>query len=175
DPALASGEPIDPALLDPSLPAVPDGAPGTEAGTPGAALAGAAAGTAQTAAAATADEAIALVRQYHAELDRGAFDRAYLLWADDGRASGQSLDGFAAGLRETVDVQAEVGAPTRMRSGTAAQYVEVPVTVTLQYRDGRMRRLEGTYLLRRALAADAAENDRQWRINSVLLREAPSS
>lgn len=149
-------------------------AAGTAAGLPGVP----AVGTGDAGAAASAEnapvapeEAADIVRQYHAEIDRGAFDRAYALWADGGAASGQTAEAFASGLRDTVNIAADVRAPTGLRSGTGVQYIEVPVAVSVQYRDGRQRRLEGAYLLKRSTLPGATDTQRRWRISSALLRE----
>lgn len=189
DPENPVSQTIDPALIDPNLAPPPSG---SAAGTPATDAAAAAAIAGITAAPgapatepppeaepqatdpeATPEHAAEVVRQYHAEIDRGAFDRAYALCADGGRASGQSLEGFAASLRETVNIMADVRAPTRLRSGVGTQYIEVPVAVTVDYRDGRRRRLTGAYLLRRSTNPEAGESQRRWRISSVLLKEAP--
>lgn len=192
DPGNPLAHGIDPALIDPALPdpAVAPPSPDTAGGAAGAdpaaagaiaAIAGAPDGdggeppaTEPPQAAdpeATPEHAAEVVRQYHAEIDRGAFDRAYALWADGGRASGQTLEGFAATLRDTVNIMADVRPPTRVRSGVGTQYIEVPVTVTVDYRDGRRRRLTGAYLLRRSTNPEAGEAQRRWRISSVLLKE----
>ncbi len=50
-------------------------------------------------------------------------------------------------------------------------YIEVSVSVAVEYRDGRRRRLEGAYLLKRSTKPGATDEQRQWRISSALLRE----
>lgn len=150
-------------------PAAAPGMPGVPAAT--ATQQAPAAGDSADAAPIVPEQAADVVRQYHAEIDRGAFDRAYALWAEDGAASGQSAEAFASGLRDMVDISADVRAPARLRSGAGVLYIEVPVSVAVEYRDGRRRRLEGAYLLKRSTQPGATDEQRQWRISSALLRE----
>lgn len=111
-----------------------------------------------------ADEAVATVREYHAAINAGALGRAYALWADGGRASGQSPQEFADGFAAVESLSVEIAPPTR----ADATLARVPVTLTLRRRDGSERRLAGHYTLRR----DALDPTAGWRIAGTRLRES---
>jgi hypothetical protein len=144
---------IDPATgapLSPAPPADPDALPAPEP-TP-------------TVDAVAADEAVATVREYHAAINAGALGRAYALWADGGRASGQSPQEFADGFAEVESLSVAIAPPTQADTALA----RVPVTLTLRRRDGSERRLAGHYTLRR----DALDPIAGWRIAGTRLRES---
>lgn len=150
-------EPVPPApAIDPvtgvALPLAP---PADPAGAPS---------PAPTVDAVSADEAVATVREYHAAINAGALGRAYTLWADDGRASGQSPQEFADGFAAVESLSVEIAPPTR----ADATLARVPVTLTLRRRDGSEQRLAGHYTLRRDALVPAAG----WRIASTRLRES---
>lgn len=120
----------------------------------------------------TPDDAVAVVRDYYAAINGGDFARAQALWADGGRASGQSPQQFAAGFAETTGVSVELMPPGRVDAAAAgARFVEVPVTLTAAQRDGTQRRFVGAYTLRRAVGDGATPDQRAWRIASADLRE----
>lgn len=119
---------------------------------------------ASTVDAVAADEAVATVREYHAAINAGALGRAYSLWADGGRASGQSPQEFADGFAAVESLSVEIAPPTR----ADATLARVPVTLTLRRRDGSERRLAGHYTLRR----DTLDPTAGWRIAGTRLRES---
>lgn len=110
-----------------------------------------------------AEEAVATVREYHASISAGALGRAYALWADGGRASGQTPQEFADGFALVDSLSVSIAPPTRADAALA----RVPVTLTLRRRDGSERRLAGHYTLRR----DALDPAAGWRIAGARLRE----
>lgn len=124
----------------------------------------AAATAAPTVDALAAGEAVATVREYHAAISAGALGRAYALWADGGRASGQSPQEFADGFAGVESLSVSIAPPTQADAALA----RVPVTLTLRRGDGSERRLAGHYTLRR----DAADPTAGWRIAGARLREA---
>jgi hypothetical protein len=115
--------------------------------------------------------AIAVVRRYFALIARHKYDSAYALWADAGRASGQSLAEFAAGYRDTVEVRATIGRGVRVEGAAGSQYVAVPVVLDAVLRDGRRRHFEGTYTARRSMVDGASAAQRSWRIYTATMRE----
>lgn len=139
----ATGLPLPPPPADPAAAPAPEPAPTVDA--------------------LAADEAVATVREYHAAINAGALGRAYALWADGGRASGQSPQEFADGFAAVESMSVEIAPPTRADTALA----RVPVTLTLRRRDGTERRLAGHYTLRR----DGLDPAAGWRIAGARLRE----
>lgn len=115
-------------------------------------------------------EAVSVVRDYYAAINRGDFDRAYALWAEGGRASGQSAQQFAAGFADTTGISVEVLAPGPMQAAAGSRRVEVPVAFTTRLRDGTQRRFVGAYVLQRAVVDGATPEQAAWRIASADLR-----
>jgi hypothetical protein len=116
-------------------------------------------------------DAVDAVQQYYAAIEARDYATAYTLWADGGRASGQSPEQFAAGFAETAQVVVTPDAPARLEGAVGSRYIEVPVAVEATSRDGRVRRFVGAYTLRRSVVDGASEEQRAWRIASADLRE----
>lgn len=119
----------------------------------------------------TAEDAVAVIRNYYDAINGGDFDRAYVLWSDSGRASGKTPQQFAAGFVDTTGVAVEMQAPGNIDAAAGSRYVEVPVTITSTHRDGSQHRFAGKYVLRRAVVDGATPEQQQWRIASADLRE----
>ncbi|MFC3816434.1 hypothetical protein [Lysobacter sp. GCM10012299] len=119
----------------------------------------------------TAQDAMAVVRDYYAAINSHAYDRAYALWSDGGRASGQSSQQFADGFRDTSGVSVEILAPGAVDAAAGSRFIEVPVALTATAADGSQRKFVGAYTLRRAVVDGATAEQRAWRIGSADLRE----
>lgn len=119
----------------------------------------------------TPEDAVAVIRDYYAAINRGEFARAYAFWSDGGKSSGQSLQQFASGFADTTGVSVELMPPGRLDAGAGSRYIEVPVAITATQRDGSQRRYAGAYMLRRAVVDGATPEQRAWRIGSADLRE----
>lgn len=158
-PLVDAGDPAGAAAPTPASPP----ADGLESPVAGAPNAGTPAGPSVVDALA-AEEAVATVREYHAAINAGALGRAYALWADGGRASGQSPQEFADGFAAVESLSVAIAPPTHADTALA----RVPVTLTVRRRDGSERRLAGHYTLRR----DALDPAAAWRIAGARLREA---
>lgn len=162
---LAPVDPLDPAAApDPNAPAAtpPD---------PAAVDAAPAADPAAAAAEPTSEDAVAVVRDYYAAISGQNYDRAYALWSDGGRASGQDPQQFAAGFAQTAGVAVELAPPGRVDAGAGQRHIEVPVSIVATQRDGSQRRYVGAYTLRRAVVDGASAEQRAWRIASADIRE----
>jgi major membrane immunogen (membrane-anchored lipoprotein) len=120
----------------------------------------------------TPEDAVAVVRDYYGAINSGDFGRAYALWSDAGRSSGQSPQQFAAGFADTTGVSVEMQAPGDVDAAAGSRYIEIPVTITATRRVGSQQRFTGAYTLRRAVVDGATPEQRQWRIASANLQEA---
>lgn len=120
---------------------------------------------------AAAQEAVAVIGEYYAALDRGSFARAYRLWSQDGAASGQSLQQFADSFAGTATRRVEFMTPGRVDADAGSRYIEVPLAIEETGRDGQVYRYAGAYTLRRAADDDPSSGQRAWRISSADLRE----
>ena len=118
-----------------------------------------------------ADEAVAVVRAYYDAINGGSFGRAYALWSDGGKASGQSPQQFADGFDDTAEVSVEVMTPGRIDPAAGSRYIEVPVALAATRDDGSIHRYVGAYTLRRAVVDGATAEQRAWRIASADIRE----
>ena len=121
------------------------------------------------------EEAAAVIRTYYAAINALDYPRAYALWSDGGRASGQTPEQFAAGFGETSVVMVDIGTPGTVEGAAGSRYIEIPVTLRAQQTDGSSRRFEGRYVLRRAMVDGASDAQRAWRIASADLREVSAS
>jgi hypothetical protein len=155
DPSPAGDTGVDPSSTDPSsdLPAddTPDATPAPD--EPGPA------------------EAVAVVRAYYEAINAGDFSRAYSLWSDGGKASGQSPQQFADGFADTRAVSVEILPPGRIDPAAGSRYIEVPLALSATRADGSVRKYVGAYTLRRAVVDGATAEQRAWRIASADIRE----
>lgn len=119
----------------------------------------------------TPEDAVAVIRDYYASINNRSYARAYSLWSDNGRSSGQSPQQFADGFAETATVTAEVLAPGVVDAAAGSRYIEVPVAISATRNDGSVHKYVGAYVLRRAVVDGSTAEQRAWRIGSADLRE----
>ena len=120
----------------------------------------------------SAEAAVDVVRQYYAAIEARDYQRAYRCWGQEGAASRQTYEQFAAGFRNTAHVRAEFGAPGPIGAAAGSRYVEVQVSVTATTRSGEHQRFVGRYVLRRAVVDGATPAQRSWHIDSATMRAA---
>ena len=128
-------------------------------------------GQQQAAAEPTPEDAAAVVRDYYDSINSRSYARAYSLWSDNGRSSGQSPQQFADGFAGTASVAVEVQTPGAVDAAAGSRYIEVPVAISATQNDGSVRKYVGAYVLRRAVVDGASAEQRAWRIGSADLRE----
>lgn len=110
-----------------------------------------------------------ILEAYYAAIGEGDFERAYLLWADSGRASGQAPAAFEEGYAETLSVDLVAG-QGRLEGAAGSRYAEFSVQVAATTRNGAAQQFEGTYVLRRSVVDGASADQRAWRIYSADIR-----
>lgn len=120
----------------------------------------------------TADVA-EVIRRYYAAIDAGDFQRAYALWGNEGAASGQTFEAFAAGFAETASVEVEIGELGRVEPAAGSRYVRVPVVIRATTKAGVEERFEGTYTLRRAVVPGASAAERRWHLHAADIARVP--
>lgn len=113
---------------------------------------------------ATSTQPADVVQRYYDAIEAKDFAAAYALWGEDGKASGQSLQQFAAGFANTTRVRATIGDSVRLGAAAGSQYATVPVTIDATLRDGRRQHFTGTYTVRRAMVDGATAAQRRWHI-----------
>jgi hypothetical protein len=121
----------------------------------------------------TPADAVAVIRDYYRAIDGLDYAHAWSLWSDGGRSSGQSTQQFADGFANTAHVTVETGQPGDMEAAAGSRFIEVPVTIVAETRDGGTQRYTGSYTLRRAVVDGATPEQRAWRIASASLHAAP--
>ncbi len=146
--------PTDEAATDPAAPIDPD-APPVDAG----------------ATEPTPQDAVAVIRDYYAAINRRDYAQAHAMWSDNGRASNQTPEQFAAGFADTTGVSVEIMPPGQVDAAAGSRYIEVPVALTASHADGRQQRFVGAYTLRRAVVDGATPDQRAWRIGTADIRE----
>ncbi|MGH8031913.1 MAG: hypothetical protein ACREO8_05980 [Luteimonas sp.] len=147
-------------LFNPESGALPDGATPVDAANPQ-----------QSTAEPTPADAVAVLREYYASIDGRSYARAYALWSDAGRASGQTPQQFADGFAQTAQVGVEIGAPGSEDTATGQRQLSVPVSVDARQADGSVRHYIGSYVLHRTVVDGTSAEQRAWRIASADLRE----
>jgi hypothetical protein len=119
----------------------------------------------------TPQDAVAVIRDYYAAINRRDFAQAHAMWSDGGRASNQTPEQFAAGFADTTGVSVEIMPPGQVDAAAGSRYIEVPVALTATHADGRQQRFVGAYTLRRAVVDGSTPDQRAWRIGTADIRE----
>lgn len=116
-------------------------------------------------------DAVRVLHDYYDAINAHDYARAYVLWSDGGRSSGQSPQQFADGFNDTRKVEVQIDAPGRLDAAAGSRFVEVPLAISATRNDGSVHRYVGAYALRRAVVDGATAEQRQWRIASADIRE----
>lgn len=122
----------------------------------------------------SAQGAAQVVQTYYAHLEGGGFRKAWLLWDDDGRASGMSAQAFAASFDKYSEYHANIGTPGEIDAGAGQRYVTVPVQVYGRLKaDRKPFYMIGTVTLHRTDVDGASAEQRGWRIRSADIKPRP--
>lgn len=117
-----------------------------------------------------AQDALSVLHDYYAAINARQYDRAYSLWSDDGKASGQTQQQFTNGFADTVNVEARFGEPGRVDAAAGSRFIQVPLSIMATHDNGDVRRYIGSYTLRRAVVDGATPEQRAWRVASADIR-----
>jgi len=123
----------------------------------------------------SAQGAADVVQTYYAHLGAGAYDKAWKLWSDGGKASGQaSADAFIRSFDRYASYNAQVGAPGEIEGAAGSLYVSVPVVIYGRLKSGPEVHEKGAARLRRVndVPGSTAEQ-RKWHI--VKIETKPTS
>lgn len=114
----------------------------------------------------TAQDAVAVLEGYFADLDAGRYDEAYAAWRTG--ANPQTLAEFKAGYAHTTSVSAEIGKPGLIDAGAGQRYIEIPVTIDATLDDGAKQHFEGSYTLHHTANIPGATAEQlTWQIRSA--------
>ncbi|MCW3847122.1 MliC family protein [Sphingomonas sp. LB-2] len=123
----------------------------------------------------SAQGAAQVVQTYYAHLEQGDFRKAWLLWGQNGEASGMSAAAFAASFDRYSEYHANIGAPGEIDAGAGQRYVTVPVQVYGRLKAGnRAFYMLGTVTLHRTVADGATLEQKSWRISSADIKPRPA-
>ena len=161
--APVSSTPV--AVVQP-LPTTPAGTPRAAAPVPGAGPVAAVIG-ADSSAEPTVDDAKRVIEDYYAAVNRGAYDKAYRMWAANGQASGKSLRDFSNGYADTSSVSVSLGDPGPVDAGAGQRHIVVPVRIIARQRDQSTKEYSGTYTLARTVVDGASAAQRNWHISAA--------
>lgn len=123
----------------------------------------------------SAQGAANVVQTYYALLESGRYKQAWRLWADGGRASGQSADDFARSFARYREYHANIGGPSRIEGAAGSRYVTVPVRTDAVLRNGTRVQADGRITLRRSAVDGATLAQRSWHISAADLATRPAS
>lgn len=111
---------------------------------------------------ASAEAAVAVLRDYYAALNAHDFARAHALW----RQNPQTLAQFTNGFAGTAGMSVEIGAPGPIDAGAGQRFIEIPVKLDATQQDGRVDRYAGRYVLHRSVVEGGNPD---WRIERATL------
>jgi hypothetical protein len=116
--------------------------------------------------------ALAVLQSYFGAINAHQFHDAYHLWADNGSASGLTLEEFARGYDRTRSTAYRAGRPGRIEGAAGSRYIAIPVTIETVTTGGVHQRFTGDIVLRRAVVTGADAEERLWRIYSASIHPA---
>jgi len=107
-------------------------------------------------------------------LEQRKFAEAYLLWSDNGRASGLTQAQFAAAYDKYAEIHSEVGKPGNSEGAAGSIYIDVPFRLYGKMTSGAPFNLVGTVTLRRVNdVPGSTEEQRHWHISRSDLKARP--
>ena len=118
----------------------------------------------------TVADAKRVIEDYYAAVNRGAYDSAFRMWADNGLASGKTLQRFTDGYADTSSVSINIGDPGPIDAGAGQRHIVIPVRVIARQRDQSTKTYSGTYTLGRTVVDGASAEQKSWRIQSADIR-----
>lgn len=152
------------------FPAVQPPAPGTPAGLPDDRTPVSEAPFAKT----SAQGAANVVQTYFALIEAGKYAEAHALWSDGGKASGMTVEAFAASFARYAEYHAQIGAPGAIEGAAGSLYVDVPAVVYGRLKTGEPFNLKGPITLRRCNdVPGCTASQREWRIARNELKPVP--
>lgn len=116
----------------------------------------------------TIEDAVDTLEAYFAAIGAGDYQAAYDFWDDDGAASGQTFEEFAAGFEDTETIAVEIGEPGEIEAAAGSRYVDIPVVISSTLASGEEQEFQGTYVFRRGVVEGA---EPEWRIYSAEVEE----
>lgn len=122
----------------------------------------------------SAQGAADVVQRYFALIEARKFGEAWTLWEDGGKASGNSVEQFAADFGAFSEYHANVGAPGEVEAGAGQRYVSVPVVVYGKRKsNGQRFDAKGDVTLHLTVVDGASEAQKHWHISSMNLVPNP--
>ncbi|MBR7619149.1 hypothetical protein JKL49_07075 [Phenylobacterium sp. 20VBR1] len=113
----------------------------------------------------SAQGAANVVQTYYALIGEKKYAKAWALWGDGGKASGMTVEQFAASFDKYSQYYGNVGAPGEMEGAAGSSYVEVPAIAFGRLKTGEPFNLKGVITLKRVndVPGSTAEQ-RKWHI-----------
>jgi hypothetical protein len=114
------------------------------------------------------------VRKYYAALEARDYARAWSMWGDGGRSSGQTYAHFVTGFAHTAHTAVTVTAPVTIEGAAGSSYAEVKVRVDARTTDGSDQHFEGAYVVRRVNDVPGATPAQlRWHLDAAHLVPVP--
>ena len=114
-----------------------------------------------------------VVQTYYGLLEAGKYRQAWALWDDGGKASGMSVEDFAASFAKYSEYHANIGATGDVDAGAGQRYFTVPVQVYGRLKTGALFNMRGSIVLHRTEVVGATAEQRKWRIRSADIKPRP--
>ncbi len=115
--------------------------------------------------------ALDVLKSYFIAIDEHRFHDAYIMWSDNGTASGLSFEEFARGYDHTRSATFVIGRPGRMEGAAGSRYVDVPVTIDALTTEGKRQHFTGSIVLRRVVVPGADTAERRWHLYHAAISE----
>lgn len=118
----------------------------------------------------SAQGAAQVVQRYAAFMEERRFADAWGLWAENGQASAETEEEFAAEWADYTEIHALVGAPDEPEGAAGSVYVTVPLQLYGRMADGSTYNYIGPVTLRRVNdVPGASERQLRWQISNAAL------
>jgi hypothetical protein len=104
-----------------------------------------------------------LIASYYDAITDRDYQRAYNYW----ETAPETLQTFAQGFSDTLDIQVIVQPPTRIGAAAGSLYVQIPTVLIADHTDGTQHYYSGCFTTRKSNVPASAGGEDFWRLYSA--------
>lgn len=113
-----------------------------------------------------------VLQSYYEAINAGNYKFAYLLWDQQGSASGRDLQTFSQRFQGTQEARVVFSSTGEMGEAEGFRYFKQPVTITTEDKTGEVKTFSGEYTLRQPAKSKVSET---WHIYNVSYQQTNTS
>ena len=91
-----------------------------------------------------------VITAFYDNVNQKKYSAAYILWENEGKASGKTLEDFTKGYSETKSTDVTIVGTVSTEGAAGSIYATVPVSITAVTTTGKTQHFTGEYVLRKS-------------------------